>query len=178
MLARCCYPAELISNVVRLYFRFPPSLRVDGSQLVPNLTGRAIADGGMQSPAVVERRWQGYGAFGVQLISSCAAPDLVRVPLGLVAEFLVALCNPSTRIFELSRDHPVQFRGRSSILPSFCGLWHSARKELGRAETFWKRILVVLVGFVCCFSLAFTRLLDQQPLFSRTLASCSDAVYL
>ena len=45
-----------------------------------------------------------------------------------------------------------KIKARPSVLPSFCGLWHSARKESGRAETFWKRILVVLVGFVCCFS--------------------------
>ena len=40
-------------------------------------------------------------------------------------------------------------------------------------ESWWSSL-----GSVRCFSLAFTRLLDQQPLFSRTLASCSDAVYL
>ena len=38
-----------------------------------------------------------------------------------------------------------------SVIPSFCGLRRGVRKESGRAETLWKRILVVLAGFVCCF---------------------------
>jgi MFS superfamily sulfate permease-like transporter len=37
-----------------------------------------------------------------------------------------------------------------SVLPSFCGLRRGVRKESGKAEILWKRIRVVLAGFVCC----------------------------
>ena len=57
----------------------------------------------------------------------------------------------------IEADRVVLFEGSPevvwtpSVLPSFSGLPRDVRKESRKAETLWKRILVVLAGFVCCF---------------------------
>src|ERR1700733_15490524 len=48
-------------------------------------------------------------------------------------------------------DHAQYQRPEVSDLTSFCRLQPDVRKESGKAETLWKRILVALAGFVCCF---------------------------
>jgi hypothetical protein len=39
----------------------------------------------------------------------------------------------------------------ASVLPLFCGLRRGVRKESRGDRNLWKRILVTLAGFVCCF---------------------------
>jgi dienelactone hydrolase len=94
-----------------------------------------------------------------------AEPDIADLPLGLfgastgAGAAMLAAAELQGRVGAVvSRGGRPDLAGSRltevsapSVLPSFCGLRRGVRKESGKAEILWKRILVVLAGFVCCF---------------------------